>query len=64
MAKRYDDECLGCDFCVHCGRDKTPYWSCDRCDEDFAPYKLYDFYGEMLCAACLLEEFKTIESED
>ena len=27
----YENECVGCDYCINCGRDKVPYLVCDEC---------------------------------
>lgn len=65
MAKRYENDCVGCDtYCINCGRKEAPHWYCDECGEEFEPSELYDYYGDMLCKDCLAEQFKTIEETE
>lgn len=65
--KKVVDECVNCTHigfpCLgnRCPNKNVVRFYCDRCgDED----KLYDYYGEELCAECLLEEFNVIEGSE
>ena len=55
---KYENECVGCPQCVHCGRDKTQHLYCDRCGEDSE--ELYVFDGEELCEDCLKNSLERI----
>ena len=55
---KYENECVECPQCVHCGRDKTQHLYCDRCGEDCE--ELYVFDGEELYRDCLLDNFDKI----
>ena len=55
---KYENDCVGCERCGHCGRDKTPYLYCDECHESYE--ELYNYDGEELCEHCLLEKFDKI----
>lgn len=59
---KYENDCVGCDYCVSCGRKHTPYFYCDNCGEAVETLRNYD--GEQWCDDCILEEFEIIESED
>lgn len=54
MGTKIVDECVGCAIpCINCGRKETPICYCDECEEEDAP--IYEFDGEQLCEACILE---------
>ena len=55
---KYEDDCVGCPQCVHCGRDKTQHLYCDICGEDSE--ELYVFYGQELCEDCLKDSLERI----
>lgn len=65
--KRIENECVGCkSMGLHCLGNSCPNkevvrFYCDRCKEETT---LYDYYGEELCADCLLKEFKIIEGSN
>lgn len=62
--KRVVNECVGCtDIGLHCIGDSCPKrnvvrFYCDKCGNETT---LYDYYGDELCADCLLEEFEVVE---
>lgn len=66
MAKVYEDDCVGCEHCIGCGRRNYPHYYCDGedCREEFSPDELYDYDGDMLCEGCLLKKFQTIEEKE
>lgn len=54
--KEYGD-CVYCDHCIHCGRDK-PYWifECDICGSQFYDEdKVTKINGKDYCKRCLEE---------
>lgn len=67
MAKKiveYDNLCVGCETCRHCGRDKDyPVYAlvCDDCGDDDVE-ELYEYNGQELCKGCLLYNWLTNHS--
>lgn len=62
--KKIVNECVGCtDIGLHCIGDSCPNRNVVRfyCDKCGAETTLYDYYGDELCADCLLEEFDVVE---
>ena len=64
MAKVYEDDCVGCEHCIGCGRRNSPHYYCDECKDENLPSDLYDYDGDMLCEDCLLKKFQTIEEKE
>ena len=67
MARVHIDTCVGCtSMGLPCrGRACSNYfgateYTCDECNEENDPEDLYDVDGEMLCANCILNRYKTI----
>jgi DNA-directed RNA polymerase subunit RPC12/RpoP len=67
MARKHIETCVGCtSMGLPCrGRSCSNYngtfeYTCDECEKEYNPEELYDVDGEMLCADCLLNRFKTI----
>lgn len=58
---KYENDCVGCERCGHCGRDKTPYLYCDNCKE--CDDELYEFDGEELCIECIKERLVKVDVE-
>lgn len=59
---KIENDCVGCQiYCVHCGLSRTEHYYCDECDIEFDPSELYDVDGSMLCAECILGQYRTIE---
>lgn len=64
MAKRIEYDCVNCETCFHCGRDKKyPVWECDNCheegyEEDFI-YITVD--GKELCMNCYTKLYEESE---
>lgn len=51
--KRYEDDCVGCEWCAGCGRDHTPHYYCDNCETEFDfDGKVYLYEGQALCRGC------------
>lgn len=53
-----DNDCVGCETCVNCGRKEdyyVTYTECDECKDDDA--ELFEYKGKELCASCLLKEW-------
>lgn len=65
MAKRIENECVGCppeigclgSACIH---KKVTRYYCDECKYEYEPDELYVFDGEELCHDCLFEKFQTV----
>lgn len=65
--KKIENECVDCTsvglpcFGNSCPNRNVVRFYCDRCgDED----TLYKYYGEEICADCLLGEFEVIEDSE
>jgi hypothetical protein len=60
--KYIGNDCVGCETCIGCGRREDYYYHvCDRCE---SPEQLYIYYGEEICAECLLKEFEEVDMEE
>lgn len=65
--KRTENECVDCkSLGLPCFGDSCPNrnvvrFYCDRCGVE---ERLYGYYGEEICAECLLEEFEIVEGSD
>ena len=53
----YENECLRCDYCINCGRDKVPVLICDECKE---PEQLYKYDGKELCIECIKDRLEKV----
>lgn len=67
MARVHIDTCVGCtSMGLPCrGRACSNYfgsfeYTCDECKGDYEPEELYDVDGRMLCAECVLNQYKTV----
>lgn len=64
-----EDECCSCATerypCLggSCPNRRVKRFFCDRCKEEFEPEELYQYYGEEVCAECILKDFERIEVE-
>lgn len=63
---KYENECVGCPpdmgcMGLACKYRNVPHFFCDQCGEEMEASELYDVDGEMLCADCILKQYKTIE---
>ena len=57
-----ENDCVGCETCMGCGRRYGYYIHvCDECKSD---EQLYKYEGEELCAECLLSRFDKVNMED
>lgn len=67
MARKITNDCCDCAVPPYpCLGDRCPlrsvtHYTCDRCGEEA---KLYDYDGEELCEACLLETVPTVEGSE
>lgn len=63
------NECVGCTSmglpCIgsSCRNRNVTRYYCDRCKEEFEPEKLYQYFGEEVCAECILKDFEKVEVE-
>ena len=67
MARKLLDNCVGCtSMGLYCRGSACPNsspiveYTCDKCGTELDPEDLYDVDGDMLCAECILNEYKTI----
>ena len=59
MATVYEDDCVGCDYCINCGKKHAKYYICDECKEYVDD--LYEYDGEELCIDCVKERLPRVE---
>jgi len=52
----YENECVGCETCVDCGRKRVKTISCDKCG--LTTPVLYDTEWGKICYTCLLNAHK------
>lgn len=52
---RKQNDCVGCDYCISCGKRHVVHFYCDKCEADVD--KLYEYEGEQLCEDCMRDEF-------
>ena len=55
MGHMIEDNCVGCESCVRCGRDHESVYYCDECGD--YTHELYDHEGKELCWECYVEKF-------
>ncbi|MDE5763774.1 MAG: hypothetical protein K2N49_01730 [Ruminococcus sp.] len=55
---KIEDDCVGCPYCINCGKSRTPHCYCDKCHQEVD--ELYSYYDEQLCEKCLLDEFPVV----
>lgn len=49
----YVNECVGCDYCMDCGKRHTKITRCDECGDECYPVYIHD--GKELCEVCAEE---------
>lgn len=49
--KKNENNCVGCDYCICCGRRHEEVLYCDECGD--ISDKLYEYFGKELCENCL-----------
>lgn len=55
----YENDCVGCEYCVNCGRDHVQVTRCDNCGEICYDGVFREEYGnEDLCRACVKEQIE------
>ena len=55
MGHMIENNCVGCERCVRCGRDHESVFYCDEC-EDYT-HELYEYEGKELCWDCYKAKF-------
>lgn len=59
MAKYRENDCVGCDDCVHCGRNHWYYaFNCDECGEYIDPEDVRNDDGKDYCPKCYQRLFE------
>ena len=51
MGHVIEDNCVGCEICRHCGRDRQEAWFCDDCG-DYTDELYVGEHGDELCWEC------------
>ena len=66
MGYEIENECVGCETCANCGRDRDyRVYFCDSCGETADEYTpLYDWDGKELCFECVTESLNAKELDD
>lgn len=57
----FENNCVHCERCIHCGRDKQPILICDRCGWQ---EELYEYDGLEVCHDCLMDMIPKVRVED
>lgn len=55
----WENNCIGCDYCMGCGADHQAILVCDCCKEEVD--NLYEYDGEQLCGKCVLERLPEVD---
>lgn len=55
---KIENDCVGCDYCKCCGRDRVKHYYCDDCGEEDV---LYQYEDKELCEYCLVKQFEKVE---
>lgn len=66
MAYEIENNCVGCERCAHCGRDRQEVHYCDKCGDyadGFNPLYVGE-NGEELCWDCYKEQFNEKMCDD
>lgn len=60
--QKVENECVGCEYCINCGRKHVSHYVCDgeNCDADTidGETKLYEDGDRQYCLRCLIEIYK------
>lgn len=51
MGRTYENDCVGCEHCILCGRKRAEHIYCDDCSEEECD--IYEFDGKELCIGCI-----------
>lgn len=54
----FQNECVSCEDCRHCGNDRIPHVACDECGtiDSETEEGFFSYDGEDLCLRCLLSK--------
>lgn len=59
-----ENNCVGCEHCIHCGRDEQLALACDVCEQPVDEDDLYeDEDGGVICKYCIIERYTPITSK-
>lgn len=61
MARTIENECVGCERCVNCGRKEVMTYRCDDCGD--CDCDLYEYEGEELCGECVLKRLPKVKKD-
>lgn len=51
-----DNDCVGCETCINCGRGDYIYWECDFCNEPiWSSDDLFNINGHDACRDCYVK---------
>lgn len=65
MGKEKDNDCVGCEWCVHCGRGDYTVYYCDHCEEVIDENQdLYKWEGEEWCLDCIKNALPQMACDD
>lgn len=59
---KYENNCIRCDNCIHCGADHEVVYICDECGEEVNT--LYHLEGQQLCSSCVLNYLPEVDEYD
>lgn len=59
---KFENDCVGCEYCICCGKDHTPYLYCDKCEAQAGELFITD--DGQLCEDCLKGSFEKITDEN
>lgn len=52
----YEDECVGCPYCINCGRKSVAHFYCDICGREIEDTDWLDEYDTHICSRCKEEK--------
>lgn len=56
MGHTIENNCVGCEICKHCGRDRQETWFCDDCG-DYTDELYAGDHSDELCWECYKKQF-------
>ena len=63
MGYEWDNDCVGCDYCINCGRGNFKAYYCDKCEE-YTDELYVGNNGEELCEDCYKKQFNSKICDD